>query len=110
AGTEVAEALGQDAVDVGPARADRQLLAGDADLESGWRDQRHDRAVGASERVEHLRALAPIEDFFELVEVRVEADTALLLVHAAERLDRIECESCVVAAHWPLLRMPGYVT
>ena len=45
------------------------------------------------------RAAAAIEDLLEFVEVRIQADPALLLEHAAETPGRVECQPRIVAAH-----------
>jgi hypothetical protein len=49
--------------------------------------------------VVNLGAIATVENLLELVEVRVEAHTSLLLMDAAEAFDRIEREARVVATH-----------
>ena len=61
--------LGQQAVDVGAAAADRQRAAGERDPEAVGRLQRHD---AAADDVDRLGAQPPVEELDELVPVGVE--------------------------------------
>ena len=93
----VAEALRENTIDVGAADANREFPSVvHANFKAMRCHQRHDRL---SNRIVGLGPIAPIQNRLELVELRIETHSSLLLADAAEPFGRVEHEACVVAAH-----------
>ena len=94
-GEGIGLALGQEAVDVEAARADRELVAGQPDLEAGLVARR----AAATDDVLRLELRPSTLDGLLLVPVGVELDASLLHEDARVVPPRIECLSAEITLH-----------